>query len=93
MEYPSENGESEKLLLEETYKGYVNYVDDEHVVVIYETDEDAFEHTYAPSQFIDGIVPKVDENLLVTVQVKKVISAIESCLQTEFVSPPPKFNT
>lgn len=73
MEHPSENGESEKLLLEETYKGYVTYVDEEQVVVIYETDEDVVEHTYAPSQFIDGIVPKVDENLLVTVQVKRIM--------------------
>lgn len=75
MEHTSENGESEKLLLEETYKGYVNYVDDEQVVVIYETpDEDVVEHTYAPSQFIDGIVPKVNDDLLVTLQIKRVIS-------------------
>lgn len=76
MEHPSENGESEKLLLEKTYKGYVNYVDNEHVVVIYETGEDAFEHTYSPSQFIDGIVPKVDDDLLVTVQVKRIMREV-----------------
>jgi len=73
MEAHGEKTEPEaELLIEENYPGYVTHVDSDYVVVVYETDEDIVEHTYSPKQFINGTVPKVDDYLLVTVQVKTV---------------------
>ena len=60
---------NDKIRMFESYEGVVKHADDEHVVVVYEVEEDLVEQTYVAKQFVDGKLPKVGDCLAVFVQV------------------------
>ena len=61
--------QSSNVRMMERYFGVVRHVDEETVVVTYEVDDDIVEQIYRCDQFLEGRVPKLNDQLSVEVRV------------------------